>query len=117
MNGIDQNSEVRISRHAYQRMKERNGWNHRTADRMAVKIYQKGIRAEDKKGYIGVLARKCDNYHKQRGERKSEYIIYGKQIYVFSDKVMVTVLTEPKRSSLTPFRRKLFREPVEAIAV
>ena len=41
-----------ISEHAYMRMKERNGWSRKAAARMIDKVYQKGLRPEQVKGYL-----------------------------------------------------------------
>ena len=44
--------ELVITKHAYTRMKERNGWNKKAATRMVSHIYSDGIRTEQIKVYF-----------------------------------------------------------------
>lgn len=44
--------ELVITKHAYTRMKERNGWNKKADTRMVSRIYSDGIRPEQVKGYL-----------------------------------------------------------------
>lgn len=39
---FENDGTIYITAHAYERMKERNGWNAKTAERMAAKIYENG---------------------------------------------------------------------------
>lgn len=76
--------EIRITEHAYERMKERNGWNKKAAGRMAVKIYETG---EDMMNSTGHAKRLIRSKVRNGGGR---YIRYGNNIYVYKDKALIT---------------------------
>lgn len=85
-----------ISKHAYERMKERNGWSKKAADRMLEKVYFGGIRPDKVKGYLkGWINRKADMYEDDR-----EFVLYGEKLYIFNEGTMLTVLPVPTRSYL-----------------
>lgn len=82
-----------ISDHAMSRLKERNGWNKKTAMRMIPKIYDEGVNAKDVKGYLRPWAENKEA-KKNPGE---EYLLYGTNMYVFSHKTLLTVIPVPKK--------------------
>lgn len=85
-----------ISRHAYDRLKERNGWNKKAANRMLYRIYEDGIRPENVKGYLkGWVNRKAEMYNDGR-----EFVLFGEKLYVFCEGMMLTVIPVPTRSYL-----------------
>lgn len=49
---LNNKNEITISKHAYDRMKSRNGWNRKTAERMIEKVYTNGLRPDQVKGYL-----------------------------------------------------------------
>ena len=89
-------NRIIISRHAYARMKERNGWNKRTAERMVDRIYMDGLRPEQVKGYLkGWINRKYE-----KSNTGDEYVLFGEMLYIFNGRFMLTVLPTPSRSRL-----------------
>jgi hypothetical protein len=88
--------EVVVSKHAYARMKERNGWSHRAAYRMALRVYREGLRPNQVKGYLkGWINTKYD--YRKEGD---EYVLFGEKLYIFNGNTMLTVLPIPTRSDL-----------------
>lgn len=94
--GYEENTELSISKHAYGRLKERNGWSKKAANRMLQKIYADGIRPEEVKGYLkGWINRKADMFDDDR-----EFVLFGEKLYIFYEGMMITVLPVPTRSYL-----------------
>ena len=87
---IDNSEVVIITYHAYNRLKKRKNWNKKTADRMVKLIYQSGKREEDIKGYL-----KCYLKQKKREGSNVEFVLYGKDFYLFDGNVLVTVYSVP----------------------
>lgn len=75
-----------ISIHAYQRMKERLGWSRKTANRMVKKITEAGVSIATVPGYLGQWGKA-----KQLMGDDSQYLLYGRAIFVFRDNILVTV--------------------------
>ena len=90
--------ELVITKHAYTRMKERNGWNKKAATRMVSRIYNDGIRPEQIKGYLKNWVHTKYEY----SNLGNEYILFGDKLYIFNGKTMLTVLPTPARSYLYP---------------
>lgn len=90
------NEEIVITKHAYMRMKERNGWNRKAARRMVSRVYSEGVRPDHVKGY---LKNWVNTKYEYRNEG-DEYILYGDKLYIFNGKTMLTVLHTPARSYL-----------------
>ena len=88
--------QIVISKHAYLRMKERNGWSKKAAKRMIKKVYCKGTRAKEVKGYL----KKWINDVSDEAKEGVEYVLFGEKLYVFNNNIMLTVLPVPKRSFL-----------------
>ncbi len=91
-------SEVVITKHAYSRLKERNGWNKKASDRMIPKVYVNGLRPEQVKGYLKNWVITKYEYSNER----DEYVLFGDKLYIFNNKTMLTVLPTPARSYLYP---------------
>lgn len=88
--------ELSISKHAYERMKQRNGWNKKAADRMLNRVYFDGIRPEEVKGYLkNWINNKADAFDDER-----EFVLFGEKLYIFCNGTMLTVLPIPSRSYL-----------------
>ena len=88
--------ELVITKHAYTRMKERNGWNKKAATRMVSRIYSDGVRPEQVKGYL----KKCLNTKYEYRNDGDEYVLFGNKLYIFNGMTMLTVLPIPTRSCL-----------------
>lgn len=82
-----------ITEHAYCRMKQRNGWNKKTANRMVKRVYDCGQRPNQIKGYLKTWI-KSKVVEDSKG---NDFILYGQTIYVFREKVLITVLHTPSR--------------------
>ena len=78
---------IYISRHAFDRMRERNGWNKKTALRMVKKIYDNGLNPGDVKG-------EYQSWVRDRAKKHPEVIMkfYGQMLYIFDNKVLVTTI-------------------------
>ncbi len=78
---------IYISHHAFDRMRERNGWNKKTALRMVKKIYDNGLSPYEYKGQFAAWAKyrakQCPNVTLK---------MYGNSMYVFDNNVLITVL-------------------------
>lgn len=90
--------EIGITKHAYTRMKERNGWNKKAATRMVSRIYRDGRRPEQVKGYLKGWV----NTKYMYSNAGDEYILFGDKLYIFNRMTMLTVLTTPTKSYLYP---------------
>ncbi len=93
---MDDEDTVYITEHAMTRMKERCGWNRKTAVRMMKKVYDNGKRPEEIKGRIGHWVRE----RMARRDNKEECRLYGEHLFVFKKNVLITVLVIPRKSSL-----------------
>ena len=89
-----QEDAIFISQHAYKRMKERLGWNKKTSERMMKKVYDTGKRDNDLKGYLAVWLKK-----KHMFMDNDDVVIFGEHIFLFRNRVLVTVLHSPGRVS------------------
>ena len=87
------NNFIYITEHAYIRMKERNGWSRKTADRMAERIYAHGIRPEQIKGYLKSWLREKIN----NDVNQNDYIVYGQSLYIFRENALITVIHTPSK--------------------
>lgn len=78
---------IYISRHAFDRMRERNGWNKKTALRMIKKVYDTGLNPDEVKGEYRA-------WIKERAKKHPEVIIkfYGQTLYIFDNRVLVTAI-------------------------
>ena len=90
--------ELVITKHAYTRMKERNGWNKKAVTRMVSKIYNDGMRPDQVKGYLKGWV----NAKYEYSNEGDEYILFGDKLYIFNGMTMLTVLPTPTRSYLYP---------------
>jgi len=87
---------IEITKHAYLRMKQRNGWNKKTANRMIPRVYGNGKRAEEIKGYLKTWV----NRMIQEDISEDEFVLYGKEMYIFRENTLITVLHIPTRSCI-----------------
>jgi len=80
-----------ISRHGFDRIRERNGWNKKTAMRMILKVYNDGLAPEEVKGDYRPWVR-------QRAEKHPNSVLrlYGKHLYIFENNILITVIPAVK---------------------
>lgn len=90
--------ELAITKHAYRRMKERNGWNKKAATRMVSRIHNDGMRPDQVKGYLKGWVNSKYEYSNEG----DEYILFEDKLYIFNGMTMLTVLPTPTRSDLYP---------------
>lgn len=86
---------ISISKHAYERLKERNGWNRKASDRMVGRVYSDGLRPEQVKGYLKGWVNKKNEYSADK-----EFVLFGEKLYIFQDRTMLTVLPVPTKGFL-----------------
>ena len=80
-----------VTKHAKQRMKERNGLKSKSADRVATIAYEKGLKHSD---LTGNLKKWVDSlYFKNRAANQIR--LYGDKAYIFHDTKLITVLQIP----------------------
>ena len=84
---------VRISEHAALRMRQRQGWNKKTAVRMVKRIYNEGQRPNEVKGYLRNWVLKKSS----EGGRESECILYGDYLYIFRSQTLISVIHAPSK--------------------
>ncbi len=101
---IADDEKLVITEHAYDRMKERNGWSRKTSNRMLRRIYADGLRPGQIKGYLKKWVNNKSYYETDGGE----CILFGEKLYIFKNMKMVTVIPVPSRGYL--LREKLFVE-------
>lgn len=96
-----ENVSVYISQHAYKRMRQRNGWNRKTADRMIKRIYSDGLRSDEFKGYAKRWFENRTNKSPQE-----ECVLYGDYIYIFKEHVLMTAYPLPCREQVLRHYKK-----------
>jgi len=82
---------IYVTKHGYKRLRERNGWNKKTADRMLIKIYNDGLDLRD-------ISNTCKEWAMEVGRQHSDsdvYKIYGDKVYVFKYTTLITTLFIP----------------------
>lgn len=94
-----ENNVIRISEHAYMRIRERNGWNKKTADRMVARVYGTGKRMHQIKGYMKQWIKSLVSADKYG----NDFVLYGQILYVFREKVLITVLNAPSKEHIAEF--------------
>lgn len=82
---------MHLTRHAYERGKQRLGLPKRALDRLAPKALQHGTSARD---YVGRMRRYLDSvYH--YNERANNVRVYGEHVFVFDNDTLITVFPVP----------------------
>lgn len=108
--------EVRVSKHAYDRVKERLGLNRNAAKRIAVKAYEKGLSHREMSGKLEKYVSAVALAHMTKGSR---IMLYGEHVFCFAvdgdDVVLITVYELPKffRNSSLGKQRNKKKEMVE----
>lgn len=78
---------IYISKHAFERMKQRNGWNKKTAIRMVQRVYDEGLNPEE-----APIEYRAWTMWQAKNHPDDLFKFYGQMLYIFADKVLVTVL-------------------------
>lgn len=93
--GISRNKNqedcIYISRHAFERMKQRNGWNKKTALRMVKRVYEKGVTAENAPSKYKTWLKM-----KEKKDPKAVYKLYGDMVYIFDNQILITAMQANK---------------------
>ena len=82
-----------ITDHAFNRAKERLGWNATTIMRMAGKALNDGVAHADTRGRLNRYLSMLYLTHRTGNNTR----IYGEHVYVFHDNLLITVLNLPHR--------------------
>lgn len=85
--------ETIITRHAKKRLKERNGFNKKSMQRMADRAYEKGIPLSETKGQL----HKWVTSVYFRNTEVNNLRIYGDKLYLFRDNILITILQVPQK--------------------
>ena len=83
--------EVTITKHAYDRAKERLGWKKSTLKRMTDRVIENGVTHRETNGHLRKYLNKL--YH-QKG-KANNMRIYGDVIFVFHGKTLITIFKLP----------------------
>lgn len=91
---MEEESTIQITDHAYQRMKERCGWNKKAGARMADLAFSHGIEHRNTKGK---LHRFLDGIYLSH-QNASKLVLYGQAVFIFCrGNILVTVYAVPSR--------------------
>lgn len=86
---------MQVSKHAEQRLKERNGFNKKACERMAQKAWDEGISHSQTKGN---LKKWVDGLY-FREKRANNIRLYGDKAYIFCGDVRVNISGMEKRET------------------
>ena len=85
-------NEIYITKHAYQRAKDRCGWNRSTTDRMLRKVASCGINVLETMGKVRPWA---ESHLSKDYARESK--IYGNWLYIITNNRLITVYQIPAK--------------------
>lgn len=80
-----------VTKHAKQRMKQRNGLNNKAVDRMADIAYEKGLKHGDLSGNLKKWVDKQYFYNRMANQIR----LYGDKAYIFQNEKLITVIQIP----------------------
>lgn len=80
-------SQIRCSKHAQERAKERFNWKYKTLNRMSSKAFIEGITMEETKGEL----RRHLEYKWSEYEQANNIRIHGEVIYMFQGHYLITL--------------------------
>ena len=98
---------MRVSKHAKERSKQRNGWNEKTTERMVQKVLEKGIPHRQTKGRLNKWVTSL--YFKNADANNIR--LYGDKAYIFHNETLITVLQIP--ANLTKDMEKFICKDLE----
>ena len=84
---------MKVTRHAKDRLKERNGLNKKSIERIAKRALEEGIPHSRTKGQLNkwITARYFSN------QSANNIRLYGDKAYIFNNEILITVLQIPAR--------------------
>lgn len=82
---------ITISNHAYDRAKERLGFDKKATDKMAVLAYGHGTKHGDAKGRLKKYIDKLFLEHRTANNTR----VYGEAIYLFHNQTLITIYRLP----------------------
>lgn len=86
-------NEITVTKHAYEKAKERLSWKKATTERMAEKAFNEGISHKDIKGSLNrYITREYFKYRKGNNIK-----IYAEHVFIFVGKKLVTVFRIPHK--------------------
>ena len=97
---------VTITNHAFERCKERAGWNKKVAKKMANRAFIKGISHKDTRGRLNKYITSLWRYNKNAGNVK----VYGEFVFIFAGETLITVHALP--NNLKGVVKKMKKEEV-----
>ncbi len=100
---VKQDNEIYISSHAFDRLKERVGWNKKASLRMLSKVYSEGIDKSEISGYTRKwieYREKMQEHLYEEKEPRMDTFVYGNHAFLFCNRVLITVLTVPTKSRI-----------------
>ena len=100
----DVHNTIEISRHAEKRLRERCGINHKSAQRIAEKAFEQGVKHSETKGNLQKWVTSLYFHNKSANNIR----LYGDKAYIFCGNALVTVLQIP--SNLRNDMRSLVNE-------
>lgn len=82
---------MKVTEHASERLKERNGLNKKSHDRIAEKVLTNGVTHSQTKGS---LKKWIDSLY-FKNKRANNIRLYGDKVYIFCDETLITVMQIP----------------------
>lgn len=80
-----------VTKHAKQRMKQRNGLSSKSADRIAAIAYEKGLKHGDLSENLKKWVDKQYFYNRKANQIR----LYGDKAYIFQNEKLITVIQIP----------------------
>lgn len=90
-----QGDEIKVTKHAYKRARQRLKWKRDTLDRMMGKVFVEGLKPSAFSGVFGRYIRKKLN----KGGVANHLMIHGEVLFFFKDSVLITVYKVPSKFS------------------
>ena len=84
-------TDLKVSKHAEKRMKERVGLNKKTIDNVAKRALEKGLAHKDLKGSLLKYINSLYLSHKKANNIK----VFNNKVYLFRDTLLITVIPLP----------------------
>lgn len=82
---------MKVTKHAKQRLKERNGLNKNSCDRIVEKALKEGIKHSETKGRLNKWISSIYFVEKKANNIR----LYGDKAYLFRDETLITILQIP----------------------
>lgn len=97
---------IQISRHAEKRLRERNGLNKKSMQRITERAFNEGLGYKNTTGSL----KKWMISLKDKRNNVDKIMVYGHQVYLFAGNILVTVFDVPGslRKSIDQTKEKLY---------